>query len=498
MTTDDEPLAALRQANLELRAQLAQLAPIAAKYHALCTVTPDLMLVLDQDGRYLEIAQTRGITPELIAQRLTTTIHETFPADLVAEMLDAIRRTLATGRSTRLEYDVPYADTVQRHAAELTPLSATTVLWFARDVTSARQLERTERTLRTFETIVESSPDGVALVAPDGALAYTNSALRALLGRDPAALAASTLHDHVDPRAALVEALADALARGTWHGRMTLRRADGGERPCQLSLVRLQREHDDSKPTQLAAIARDLTPIIEAEQHRVALQEQIIAAQRSALRELSTPLLPLAPGILAMPLIGTLDRERANEVMETLLAGITAAGIGALSLAEALTATGLPDPYNLATVGCKQMLATALVNGKTQGVLAAPVANPSLGAFSGSSSGCPNKWANAEGRRGEITGYQTKNDIANSDELSSALWNETLDTNAVFLEAYEDDLWRALQERVSLGNAFLSTSAAGYASVPERHTGSLRTGMHSFPLPIAMPEKRTSVENISP
>jgi hypothetical protein len=27
------------------------------------------------------------------------------------------------------------------------------------------------------------------------------------------------------------------------------------------------------------------------------------------------------------------------------------------------------------------MLATALVNGKTQGVLAAPVANPSLGAF---------------------------------------------------------------------------------------------------------------------
>lgn len=324
MTTDDEPLAALRQANLELRAQLAQLAPIAAKYHALCTVTPDLMLVLDQDGRYLEIAQTRGITPELIAQRLTTTIHETFPPDLVAEMLDAIRRTLATGRSTRLEYDVPYADAVQRHAAELTPLSATTVLWFARDVTSARQLERTERTLRTFETIVESSPDGVALVAPDGALAYTNSALRALLGRDPAALAASTLHDHVDPRAALVEALADALARGTWHGRMTLRRADGGERPCQLSLVRLQREHDDSKPTQLAAIARDLTPIIEAEQHRVALQEQIIAAQRSALRELSTPLLPLAPGILAMPLIGTLDRERANEVMETLLAGITA------------------------------------------------------------------------------------------------------------------------------------------------------------------------------
>ncbi|MBK9037209.1 MAG: hypothetical protein IPL61_39190 [Myxococcales bacterium] len=82
--------------------------------------------------------------------------------------------------------------------------------------------------------------------------------------------------------------------------------------------------------------------------------------------------------------------------------------------------------------------------------------------------GCPNKWANVEGRRGAITGYQTKNDIANSDELSSALWNETLDTNAVFLEVYELALWRALQERVSLGQTYLSTSAAGYADIPER------------------------------
>ena len=31
------------------------------------------------------------------------------------------------------------------------------------------------------------------------------------------------------------------------------------------------------------------------------------------------------------------------------------------------------------------------------------------------------------------------------------------------------------------------------ASVPERHTGSLRTGMHSFPLPIALPEITVSL-----
>ena len=31
------------------------------------------------------------------------------------------------------------------------------------------------------------------------------------------------------------------------------------------------------------------------------------------------------------------------------------------------------------------------------------------------------------------------------------------------------------------------------ASVPERHTGSLRAGMHSFPLPVPMPEITVSL-----
>jgi rsbT co-antagonist protein RsbR len=48
----------------------------------------------------------------------------------------------------------------------------------------------------------------------------------------------------------------------------------------------------------------------------------VIEAQRAALRELSTPLVPLADGVIAMPLIGTIDSVRAHEVMEKLLDGI--------------------------------------------------------------------------------------------------------------------------------------------------------------------------------
>jgi hypothetical protein len=48
------------------------------------------------------------------------------------------------------------------------------------------------------------------------------------------------------------------------------------------------------------------------------MQEQIIAAQQATLRELSTPLMPIADGVIAMPLIGAIDTMRAQQIMETL------------------------------------------------------------------------------------------------------------------------------------------------------------------------------------
>jgi CheY-like chemotaxis protein len=55
---------------------------------------------------------------------------------------------------------------------------------------------------------------------------------------------------------------------------------------------------------------------------RTALQEQLIEAQRDAIRSLSTPLLPLAAGVVALPLIGKMDGARAHQMVEVLLQGI--------------------------------------------------------------------------------------------------------------------------------------------------------------------------------
>ncbi len=52
-------------------------------------------------------------------------------------------------------------------------------------------------------------------------------------------------------------------------------------------------------------------------------QEVLIAAQQAAIRELSTPLIPVADGVVVMPIIGTIESTRALQIMETLLTGIT-------------------------------------------------------------------------------------------------------------------------------------------------------------------------------
>jgi rsbT co-antagonist protein RsbR len=80
------------------------------------------------------------------------------------------------------------------------------------------------------------------------------------------------------------------------------------------------------KVSAMAGISTDITALRRAEEERSALQAQIIEAHRTALRELSTPLIPLAEGVLVMPIIGTLDSSRAAQLMDTLLQGVTAHG----------------------------------------------------------------------------------------------------------------------------------------------------------------------------
>ncbi|WP_442597606.1 RsbT co-antagonist protein RsbRA [Neobacillus sp. D3-1R] len=50
--------------------------------------------------------------------------------------------------------------------------------------------------------------------------------------------------------------------------------------------------------------------------------ERTVSLQKIALQELSAPLIPVFEGITIMPLVGTIDTERAKQIMENLLHGV--------------------------------------------------------------------------------------------------------------------------------------------------------------------------------
>ncbi|KAA6449640.1 RsbT co-antagonist protein RsbRA [Bacillus swezeyi] len=50
--------------------------------------------------------------------------------------------------------------------------------------------------------------------------------------------------------------------------------------------------------------------------------EKTVAMQKVALQELSAPLIPVFDNITVMPLVGTIDTERAKKIMENLLSGV--------------------------------------------------------------------------------------------------------------------------------------------------------------------------------
>lgn len=73
-------------------------------------------------------------------------------------------------------------------------------------------------------------------------------------------------------------------------------------------------------------VALDITERKRAEQERERLQKQVeIQAER--LLELSTPLIPVSDRILVMPLVGTIDGVRADQIMTSLLKGLSASRV---------------------------------------------------------------------------------------------------------------------------------------------------------------------------
>jgi len=126
-----------------------------------------------------------------------------------------------------------------------------------------------------------------------------------------------------------------------------------------------------SQPEKLAVLTWDANVLLdrlgllttEMYQRR---REQVIVRQQQELLELSTPVVMLWEGVLALPLIGTLDSSRTQIVMENLLERIveTGAGIAIIDITGVPTVDTLTAQHLLKTIAAARLMgADCIISG---------------------------------------------------------------------------------------------------------------------------------------
>ena len=88
---------------------------------------------------------------------------------------------------------------------------------------------------------------------------------------------------------------------------------------------REMRPPDAALLAMMSHVGSQIGQVIErqrAEAERRRLREEVIRVQDELLAELSTPLIPLNPRVMLMPLVGDMDARRARRMLEALLRGL--------------------------------------------------------------------------------------------------------------------------------------------------------------------------------
>ena len=114
-----------------------------------------------------------------------------------------------------------------------------------------------------------------------------------------------------------------------------------------------------------ATVLLDKLGLWTTEVHQTS-REEVIARQQQELMELSTPVVKLWDGVLALPLIGTLDSARTQVVMESLLQQIvqTGAAIAIIDITGVPTVDTLVAQHLLKTVAAARLMgADCIISG---------------------------------------------------------------------------------------------------------------------------------------
>jgi anti-anti-sigma factor len=324
--------------NNTIQQQLAELRASEAHFRAFVEGTDDLVTYVDANGQFVYVnpATARFVNrtqDECVGMLAFDLIH---PDDREATQ-QAFGGWIAAGTAV-----ATYENRLVSHSGTIHYVNWTIMLQYnddgsmqgmrgiARDITALKEAEAERISMQNMllekqnllQGIIDNIP--VILVVKDrqGRLIMANRTAAQTAGTTPQALIGHADADFLP---------AEMAAETERHEQQVISTGKPVEYVQEAALngsvrtfytIRFPLFNDQGEIYAVGGSATDITERRRAEQEHTQLQEQLIEAQRSALRELSTPLIPVADNVLVMPLIGSIDSTRAQQVLETLLEGV--------------------------------------------------------------------------------------------------------------------------------------------------------------------------------
>lgn len=208
------------------------------RFSAILSALPDLLFLLDEDGRYLDVmtgCENRLFIPK--DDILGKTLHEVLPVELADNFIASIHECLNCNDVTVMHYEMQVPAGYTYFEGRIAPVDYTvankrTVIFLAMDVSKRNEAIRHDRLI---SHIIHAAREGVVVMDDQFNVLSANPAYCQLVSKKEKRVI-GLLPDFLIPSKPQSYAIKEKLLQGTgWIGEIAGHRSDGSEFPLWLT-----------------------------------------------------------------------------------------------------------------------------------------------------------------------------------------------------------------------------------------------------------------------